>query len=471
MLGERRARVHAAVARAIESRDGEPLDERAALLASHWEQAGEELAAARWHRRAAEWAGVGELAESSHHWARVWEIARALPESEETVGLCYAAALQISNYAWRGALRVDPRRVFEEARELGERQRNDGFLAMLHMVTAAGVGQTGDLRGYVALADEALAIARRTGSEDLVRMAQLARSFAALFQGRLATAHAIFEAEIGLGGGAAADFLSLGPAFFHGYRAMLLINLGHFEEGERELRTGIDLARELGDIDELAMFQYYSVVLKEVRGDLDGIVEAAHQAVALGERGGGPYSRFWSYDALALAKRQLRDWSGVAEAAQTALEVAERYRTAQPSLMFPLVLLAQAALELGEPERARRLAEETVERADAMGVESPLALRVAASILIRTEGAGAADRAGELLDRAWRYAQEWPSQQPDIELERAELARVLGDEAGWRRCIRAAHRLHAERGAHPHAARLVETYPDAFGDQAAARSS
>ena len=38
-LGERRAAVHAAVARAVEALDPERLDERAALLAQHWESA------------------------------------------------------------------------------------------------------------------------------------------------------------------------------------------------------------------------------------------------------------------------------------------------------------------------------------------------------------------------------------------------------------------------------------------------
>ena len=59
-LGERRAAVHAAVARAIAEQYPERLDERAALLAQHWEAAGETLEAARWHARAAAWAGTSD---------------------------------------------------------------------------------------------------------------------------------------------------------------------------------------------------------------------------------------------------------------------------------------------------------------------------------------------------------------------------------------------------------------------------
>jgi class 3 adenylate cyclase len=53
-LAERRSRVHAAVAQAIEELAGEKLDERAALLAHHCENAGEPMKAALWHGRAGE---------------------------------------------------------------------------------------------------------------------------------------------------------------------------------------------------------------------------------------------------------------------------------------------------------------------------------------------------------------------------------------------------------------------------------
>src|SRR5262249_33201927 len=40
----------------------------AALLAYHWEQAGDALEAAGWHRRAAEWAGMNDPGEALRHW-------------------------------------------------------------------------------------------------------------------------------------------------------------------------------------------------------------------------------------------------------------------------------------------------------------------------------------------------------------------------------------------------------------------
>ena len=67
-LQELRRRTHGAVARALEEAHADKLDEAAALLAHHYEQSGETLIAARWHRRAAEWAGRTDFAAAASHW-------------------------------------------------------------------------------------------------------------------------------------------------------------------------------------------------------------------------------------------------------------------------------------------------------------------------------------------------------------------------------------------------------------------
>src|SRR5262249_44304516 len=86
-LGERRKRGHATAARAITPPSAEKLDEQAALLAHHWERAGEALAAATWHARAAEWAGARDRDAMNHHWARVRALLADVPESAETRAL------------------------------------------------------------------------------------------------------------------------------------------------------------------------------------------------------------------------------------------------------------------------------------------------------------------------------------------------------------------------------------------------
>ena len=67
-LKERRRARHAAVARAIEELHTSSLEEHAPLIAHHWEQAGDALAAARWHHRAARWVTGKAAQQALHHW-------------------------------------------------------------------------------------------------------------------------------------------------------------------------------------------------------------------------------------------------------------------------------------------------------------------------------------------------------------------------------------------------------------------
>ncbi|MEE9280743.1 MAG: guanylate cyclase, partial [Myxococcota bacterium] len=94
-LSDRRAEVHAALARALEEIYADKLDEQAALIAYHWEQAGEALAAARWHRRAAQWAARTDLDQALRHWRSVRALAGAGPESSDSLGLAQRACIAI----------------------------------------------------------------------------------------------------------------------------------------------------------------------------------------------------------------------------------------------------------------------------------------------------------------------------------------------------------------------------------------
>jgi class 3 adenylate cyclase len=84
-LADRRSCAHAAIARAMEEVELGKLDERAALLAYHWEQAGGAREAAKWHQRAAEWVGLNNPAEALRHWASVRQRLDTLPETPENL--------------------------------------------------------------------------------------------------------------------------------------------------------------------------------------------------------------------------------------------------------------------------------------------------------------------------------------------------------------------------------------------------
>ena len=147
---------------------------------------------------------------------------------------------------------------------------------------------------------------------------------------------------------------------------------------------------------------------------------------------------------------------------------ASERRKASPS--SPSVKLAWACAGLGDFERARRLARESV---DVLLARGTLLLVVTGllnltRVLRLADGAAAAAEIGATLDRTIARIDETGAEvlRPQVHVERAELAHLLGDEAARERELRAAHRLFTEMGATGHAQRVTAALGDAsIGDQ------
>src|SRR5437870_2420877 len=162
-LADRRARVHAAVARAIAALYPEKLDERAALLAHHWEAAGNLLEAARWSRRAAEWAGTNDTAEALRHWGKVRTLLERVPESAETSALGLRARAMMLDIGFRlGMPEEEAATLFAEGRALGERSGDAALLAYLVSRYATVRGTAGCVEDYLGHAVESLRLAGKT---------------------------------------------------------------------------------------------------------------------------------------------------------------------------------------------------------------------------------------------------------------------------------------------------------------------
>ena len=109
------------MARAIEAAHAEKLDEQAALLAHHWEEAGEALAAARWHRRAADWLWMRDVARSFEHFARVRTLTASLLDEAEGREHGLRARVMLLQASWRVGL--SPRSSSALPRRLGRSRR------------------------------------------------------------------------------------------------------------------------------------------------------------------------------------------------------------------------------------------------------------------------------------------------------------------------------------------------------------
>ena len=158
LLGERRSQLHAAVAGAIADLDPSRADERAALLAQHWEAAGDSLEAARWHARAAQRAGFRDMVEAKRHWEATIRLLADVPASDETRELAMNACARLARLAFRFG--GDPEAsvgLIDRARVLAE-ERRDRF----------GVGMATVAKGFVVFGHGRI-------DDSIVLMAEAAR--------------------------------------------------------------------------------------------------------------------------------------------------------------------------------------------------------------------------------------------------------------------------------------------------------
>jgi tetratricopeptide (TPR) repeat protein len=201
-LTERRARVHAGIARAIEEVESGRLGERAALLAYHWEHAGDAGEAAKWHRRAAEWVGLNNSAEALRHWQSVRQLLDTLPETPENLAERAAVRARIMNHLARiGDPEDQATALFREGRELATRSGDPHILSQV-------LNSFGFLRlnsGAVAEAlDPLLEATRRADETEDIGLRVAVRyglSVAYFIAGRLRQCLAVAEQALGFAGG------------------------------------------------------------------------------------------------------------------------------------------------------------------------------------------------------------------------------------------------------------------------------
>jgi tetratricopeptide (TPR) repeat protein len=166
--------VHATVARAFEELHRDKLDERAALLAYHWEHAGEARRAAEWHRRAADWIGNRDRAEMLRHWRKVRTLLATVRESPETLSLGVQACRNIIHSSnTLGIWDDEMPAVFAEGRALAERLGDPAVLVRL--LNSYGVAMLAMGAGREALAHlrESLRVADESGRPFLRFIARL----------------------------------------------------------------------------------------------------------------------------------------------------------------------------------------------------------------------------------------------------------------------------------------------------------
>jgi class 3 adenylate cyclase/tetratricopeptide (TPR) repeat protein len=455
-LAERRKRTHAAVARAIEETSAGRLDEQAALLAHHWEAAGEAWLAADWHRRAAEWVGRRDRVETLRHWQQVCALLREVPESPETLALRVLARDHVMMNAQVLGQMDLATIAFKEGMELAARLDTPapriGFLTRYGMGRMLTAGETAVGLEHLA---EARRLAEQSGVPFLRYIALSPLCTALTIVGRLADAIAASEETEALGKGdpdlgAEVTGFSIWGALLAN-RAAALAYLGRFEEGRRDLARAIEIGRARRDNEVLVIAHGKGVVLYELMGDAERALAHGRQAAEVAGVIGNPTRSAIAHVELGQAQVLGARWDEAIELLTAALATMRTRRVALSLETNCLRTLAEAHLGAGALERARELADEAVGVASARShvIQEIQALCVRAHTLLATDGARAAAEITTSLDRATALVQSTGAcaLEPRVRIERARLARATGDEAGRRRELREAHRLFIEMGA------------------------
>jgi adenylate cyclase len=366
-LLDRRRGTHAAIARALLAIHGPAAAMHAALLAHHFDEAGERLEAARWHEQAGRRVARSDPADGVRHCRRVTTLLAAVPESRETLMLeltSRIALLEIGRIA--GIEEREARDLFDEARVVAERLQDRAGHAFLLMSYGRLCGLAGDVGQYLACAERATEFAERSDATFEFEIRSVL-AHAQLAVGRLAAARE--TAEHALAEVARVDGLreAVGRSTAFGlcrvWWALATAHLGRTTEAEAALQA---LLSEESDGAAQALYGTHAFLCEvlRLRGDLPGALAHGRRAVELAEERGSVFSRVEA--AAFLAATELADGGLTAATSmlERALALARNRRAAlwyEPRI---LATLADAKLAAGDRSGARALLSDAREIVD-----------------------------------------------------------------------------------------------------------
>jgi class 3 adenylate cyclase/tetratricopeptide (TPR) repeat protein len=462
-LTERRARVHGGVARAIEKLEAGKLGERAAVLAHHWEQAGDSREAAKWHRRAAKWVGHNNSAEALSHWQSVRRLLDALPETSQNLSERAAVRAQIMiHFSRLGDVEDRALSLFQEARDLATQSGDRHVLS--HVLSGFGMIRlnTGASEEALELALKANRIADDTQDNDLKVSVRFGLSAVYFNKGRLRDSLAVAEeglrlaqGDLGLGVDRLGISASLALSVLRGSALGLM---GYPREGGYELDRVLELARTSQQLFPVLTSHCFPVIHSEVTGNVAAALAHSRDAMECAERIGSPLGRLWAYWALGVANVLNRAWHNALEVLEQALAVGRENRL-QGWESRVLATIAAAHLGIDDPARALALTEEAIAVSRRLGTRWEFSALLTRSRALRELHGVKATREIEAAlaeADAWLEMSGAKSYEPFLRVERAELASLTGDHAARERELREAHRLFTEIGAPIRAAELAK---------------
>jgi class 3 adenylate cyclase/tetratricopeptide (TPR) repeat protein len=442
-LRERRQRVHAAVARALAELDSEKLDERAALLAHHWEAAGEPLEAARWHGRAAAWVGASDMREAARHHRQTLSLLREVGDAPGAAELATKACrvILISSAAF-GLPESEEREVFLEGKRWVERLGSREEQAQLESAYSVSRMVAGDLETALEHGFEAQRLGEDSASPELNLLLTGPVVITLYAMGRLAEARERIEPIV-------ASILDGTPMpGLQGYSVIAVRMLGVIESASGSLATAratleraLELALANPEASACNVLSNFST-LAAINGDMQLGVSRCRRGLELAERTGSSSERLNAQAALARMLTRAGPAQEAVLLAEQAVAAVREAGVSQVSESRALKALAEAQLAAEQLDDARATAEEAISAGQRLGtpIDEADAQLALARVLLRRDGIEATDALRSALDRSEVLYSGTGAKnlQAFIHLERAELARLENDPRSRERELRTA---------------------------------
>ena len=236
-------------------------------------------------------------------------------------------------------------------------------------------------------------------------------------------------------------------------RGFTLTCVGRLDEAGPTLDRAIEAALAQGNLTARDVAHGYYASLERHRGLPPAALAHGRQAVELAEQVASPAGLRQALYQLGHAHLSSGDFEQARSVLDRGLATGRGRYYSVPLLSA----LAETLAQLGGHDRARETAREAISVAEATGQSAIPAQIALARVLLLADGLESEGPIGAALGRAVELIEEFGARvyRPQVCEERAELARLRGDEAARRREQREAHRHYTEMGATGHAERLA----------------
>jgi hypothetical protein len=429
LLKKTRKDLHAKIAQVLEAADPAQLDEQSALIAGHWEEAGEKARAATWYARSADWISANNQSAALYNWAKVRDLVGPEPEGEGEVGLALGAVMQMLNLNFRVEVDLElAKQLRAEGEALADAIGNDALKLQQSILFSRIQCGAGDLPAYLASARSNLAAAEAAGDPGLILIARVmlidACNYVCLYEDQIKYA-AEWTPQYPRDLPREQWPTGFNPYTFWGFmRGGALGWTARYDEMLEQFDETLKLAEEDGTPEVTGWVLFSKSIFAAGEGDHETARDALFALRELTDNGGGP---------LNMAHRHLADSTFASfeeryDDAVEAAKAAERFfsRLEKQWEGFAMMLHARALLGKEDWNAAYDKANEAIATSERCTVKpmAASALAIRASAALRRDGVGALDQARKDVARAADLLEECGAMtlRGHIERAKADLA-------------------------------------------------